>query len=495
VSVITPAASVLLARGPGSRELFAILRGQQLKFFGGFWAFPGGKLTNTEAAADDPLQARRLAACRELFEETGVLIARRSDRSFPAPSADLDACRHALLNEELSFPQMLHDRQLAVRPDDFQLIGEITTPDFAPVRYATTFFVAHLPAGQDAHIWPGELERGEWKNPQQLLAGWRRGELLLTPPSVMSLEALGDHAVDNAPGCLGPLFEGLAKGAEHPIFFAPSVRMIPLKTRGLPPSTHTNAYLVGNGPRYLIDPGPDGADEQNRLFRILDDERDAGKPLTAILLTHHHTDHVGAANACSARYHVPIWAQEYTAEKLPGLRVTRFLCHGDRIDLGFGRADPSKSWELEVLRTPGHAPGHVVFFEPFYRLLFAGDMVSTLTSIVIFPPEGNLGDYLQSLGRMRELYARLLLPSHGNVSAQPTQVIDAALEHRAKREKQLLDALAEGPAVVDDLTARLYRGTPEALMRFARAQLLAGLLKLQQDGRARPLDAECWELA
>ena len=45
MSVITPAASVLLSRGPGSREIFAILRGQQLKFFGGFWAFPGGKLT------------------------------------------------------------------------------------------------------------------------------------------------------------------------------------------------------------------------------------------------------------------------------------------------------------------------------------------------------------------------------------------------------------------------------------------------------------------
>jgi 8-oxo-dGTP pyrophosphatase MutT (NUDIX family) len=65
VSVITPAASVLLSRGPGSREIFAILRGRQLKFFGGFWAFPGGKLTTLEAESLDRLEARRHAACRE----------------------------------------------------------------------------------------------------------------------------------------------------------------------------------------------------------------------------------------------------------------------------------------------------------------------------------------------------------------------------------------------------------------------------------------------
>ena len=95
--------------------------------------------------------------------------------------------------------------------------------------------------------------------------------------------------------------------------------------------------------------------------------------------------------------------------------------------------------------------------------------------------------------RLRALPSRMLLPSHGNVSAQPTQVIDSAIEHRAKREQQLLDALAEGPAAIDELTAQLYRGTPELLMRFARAQVLAGLLKLQQENRAQPLDAERWQ--
>jgi glyoxylase-like metal-dependent hydrolase (beta-lactamase superfamily II) len=253
-------------------------------------------------------------------------------------------------------------------------------------------------------------------------------------------------------------------------------------------------YLVGNGPRYLIDPGADKADDQQHLFDMLDEQLRVGQTLTAIVLSHHHPDHVGAAVACSMRYRLPIWAHPHTAEKLQRrVPIQRYLQDGDRLDLGPCPAN-GDAWFLETVHTPGHASGHLAFFEPFYRLLFAGDMISTVTSVVIAPPDGNLAEYLQSLRRLRELPSRMLLPSHGNVSAQPMQIIDAALEHRAKREKQLLDSLMDGPTAIDDLTARLYRGTPETLLRFARAQVLAGLLKLQQEGRASKVDTERWQL-
>ena len=490
MSVITPAASVLLTRGPGSRDLFAILRGQHLKFFGGFWAFPGGKLSAEDTEATDHLEARRTAACRELFEETGVLVARRSDGEFSPTSPDLDACRHALLAEQIPFASILAERGLTVRAEDFALIGEITTPDFAPLRYATTFFVAHLPPGQHPVVWPGELERGEWIDGQHLLAKWRSSEILLTPPTVMSLETLGEQPIDLAPQRLGPLFGHLSRGAIHPIFFAPFVRMLPLKTAGLPPSTHTNAYIVGNSPRYLIDPGAEDTSVQKCLLDFLKSET----PLTAIVLTHHHPDHVGAAAVCANRFRLPIWAHAQTAKRLEcRIKVERMLNDGDRLDLGPCPGERDRSWFLEVLHTPGHASGHLTFYEPYYRLLFAGDMISTLSSMVIAPPDGNLAEYLQSLIRLRERPARLLLPSHGNVSARPVELIDAALAHRAKREMQLLDSLTDEPAAVEELTERLYRGTPEPLMRFARAQVLAGLLKLQAEGRACPLDADRWQ--
>ena len=68
-----------------------------------------------------------MTACRELFEETGILIVRRPDGSFPHASADLEACRHALLAEQLCFGTMLADRQLTMHQQDYQSIGSITT--------------------------------------------------------------------------------------------------------------------------------------------------------------------------------------------------------------------------------------------------------------------------------------------------------------------------------------------------------------------------------
>lgn len=493
MSVITPAASVLLSRGSGSREIYAILRSPGLKFFGGFWAFPGGKLNRVEAEFPDPIAMRRLAACRELFEETGILVARRPNGTFPTLDETFTRARAEILAERLPFDDFLRDQDLTISDRDFARIGEITTPAFAPIRFATTFFVAHLPPNQVPDVWPGELEQGEWIDVGEMHARWRRGERLLTPPSAMSLEHLGDEPVESAPTRLGPLFDRLAAGAEHPIYLAPCVRMLPCRTAALPPSTHTNAYLVGNGPRYLIDPGPEDADEQRRLFAILDEHAALGQRIDGVLLTHHHRDHVGAANACAERYRVPVFAHPQTAEHLRNrVRVDRFIGEGDRIDLGPSPADGGP-WFLTTLHAPGHASGHVVFLDSCYRLLFVGDMISTATTMVIAPPDGDLAEYLRSLRRLRSVPARVLLCAHGNVSAQPEETIDAALDHRARRETQLLTALGDGVTSIPDLTQRLYRGLPEPLMRFASAQVHAGLLKLKNEGQADSNDQQ-WYL-
>ena len=477
-----PAASVLLTRGPG-HEVYAIRRSPALRFFGGFWAFPGGRLDPADGPAD--LAAHRTAACRELFEEAGVLIARRPDGSFLPASTDLNADRRALLAGELSFPALLAAHRLTVHAKDFTPVGTLTTPPFSAVRFATMFFVAALPDGQVPTIWPGELDEGCWITPPALLDRWRRRECLLTPPTVLLMQGVGATPLDEAAQRLGPV---VAPGdALPPIAFAPQVQGWPLRTVALPPATHTNAYLVGAGPRYLIDPGCDAPDEQRQLFHAVDQ---AGPP-TAIVLTHHHPDHVGAAAVCADRYRVPIWAHAETAARVR-FPVDRVLQDGDRLDLGPCPIDGGP-WALEARHTPGHAPGHLAFFEPRYGLLFAGDMLSTLTTIVIAPPDGDLAVYLASLWRLRELPARLLLPAHGLPTAAPDRAIDEALEHRARREAQLLAALAAGPADVDALAAAIYRGLPDRLMRFARAQVQAGLLKLQQDGRAAPA-GDRWRL-
>lgn len=498
---IAEAASVLLTRGPGSPEVFVVRRAPALRFFGSFWAFPGGRVDPRDAvlslqpgAGADGLAARRVTAARELFEETGVLVARTPGGAFPPAVPELDRWRREVMEDRLGFAELLARLGLTLHADDFRLIGSVTTPAFAPVRFDTTFFVAHLPSGQEALVWPGELDQGRWTDADAMLRSWERGECLVSPPTVMMLESVRGRAADEAPARLGPLLESLSGGRLHPIFFAPQVQLIPLRTVALPPSTHTNAYLVGRDPAYLIDPGPNDPAEQERLFDLLDAQCASGRRIAAVVLTHQHPDHVGAVAACARRYGVPVWAHRLTAEALRGrVEIARFLNEGERLDLG-ASPDGAGTWYLEAIHTPGHAAGHLAFYEPRYRLLLVGDLVSTVSSIAIAPPEGDLAIYLDSVRRLQRFDCRLLLPAHGNASARPADTLRECLEHRAKREAQLLEALRAGPRTVNELAPELYRGLPDELLRFARLQILAGLQKLQKERRVQLVGDEKWEL-
>jgi glyoxylase-like metal-dependent hydrolase (beta-lactamase superfamily II)/8-oxo-dGTP pyrophosphatase MutT (NUDIX family) len=482
-------------------EVFAVRRADALRFFGGFWAFPGGRVHADDgkipARADASFPAseadRRfgLAAARELFEETGILIARRPDGSFPT-SQECEPLRRLHVDETAPFAQLLSERGLAVPLGDLAPLGRLVTPPFTTMRFDTAFFLAELPTRQHPTVWPGELQEGRWTTPATLLQQWQRGECLVSPPTVTILQALEDCPRAQVVDRLVGLFEQAADRDTHLIYFGPDVQFIPLRTLALPPSTHTNAYLVGRGPVYLIDPGPSDPDEQRHLFALLDANKALGRTLTAIVLTHHHPDHVGAATACAQRYGVPIWSHPLTAELLR-VPVSHQINDGERLPLG-PAADGFPDWHLQAIHTPGHAPGHLVFFDPHYQLLFAGDMVSTQTSIVIAPPQGDLSVYLASLRRLRDYAGRLLLPSHGGPTARSLETINEALEHRRAREEMLLSALREGSQSVDELAVVIYKGVPADLMKFARLQTLAGLLKLQAEGRAASGDGQRWTL-
>jgi ribonuclease/clavin/mitogillin len=490
LSTIAEAASVLLTRAPGSAEVLLVGRAPELRFMGGFHAFPGGKVHRSDAAlAGGPgLSARQVAACRELFEETGVLLARRLDGAFPAAGEALDEARRELLAERTGFGDVLARLDLRLRAEDLVPAGNLVTPAFAPVRFDTAFFVATLPPGQEATVWPGELTEGAWYSAGAALDAWTAGRLLLSPPTVSLLEAIRGRPVLELPERFRPVQERLDAGGLPPIWFSPAVQMVPLLTRGLPPSTHTNSWLVGTGPVYLLDPGPDDPAEQERLFAVLDEAAEAGRPLTAVVLTHHHPDHIGAAAACARRYSVPIRAHARTAQLLAGqVEATGDLADGDCLDLGPSPAGDGR-WHLQAVHTPGHASGHLAFFEPRYRLLFAGDMVSTLSSVLVGPPDGDLALYLESLRRLQGLPARLLLPAHGGPSARPAFVLEECLAHRRRREEQLLQLLGSEPRTVAELAAVLYPDLPAPLGRFAEMQVQGGLLKLEAEGRALPVN-------
>jgi glyoxylase-like metal-dependent hydrolase (beta-lactamase superfamily II) len=424
-----------------------------------------------------------------LFEEIGVLVARRSDGSFPASGPELEELRRELTGERLTFADVLARVGAALHADDFVQVADFVTPSFAALRFDTTFYLAHLPPGQQPEVWHGELEAGSWTTAAAMLEDWNHGGCHVAPPALTILQATRGRPVDEVAVRLAALLAARDSEAIPPIFYAPQVQLIPLRTLGLPPSTHTNAFLIGSDPAYLIDPGPADADEQQRLFDVLDVQLALGRRITAVILSHQHPDHIGAANVVARRYGLPIRAHPRTAELLNGqIGVQRHIHDGERLDLG--TAPDGGPWHLEAIHTPGHASGHLAFYEPHYRLLFAGDMVSTLSSVVIAPPDGDLAVYLDSLDRLRQFDARLLLPSHGSPTVRSGTVLQDALAHRREREQQLLSALTVRPRRIPDLAVELYRGLPAPLMRFAEMQIMAGLQKLQREGRVHPVGDE-----
>src|SRR3989304_3932616 len=94
----------------------------------------------------------------------------------------------------------------------------------------------------------------------------------------------------------------------------PRVRCVPLLTRTLPPATHTNCYLVGDDPFCVIDPGSADPAEMARLQAEIEPRRVRGQGLAAILVTHHHPDHVGGVRALRDATGAPVRGHPRLAE-------------------------------------------------------------------------------------------------------------------------------------------------------------------------------------
>ena len=253
---------------------------------------------------------------------------------------------------------------------------------------------------------------------------------------------------------------------------APGIRVLALRTPTLPPAAHTNAYLVGPpvGPQALIDPGSPYPDQQAALDAVLVAEAAAGRPLSRVLLTHHHGDHAGGASAVAARWNVPIAAHAETAKRLASGRTTIVT---EVIDEGEVFAG------VEAIFTPGHAPGHLCYRHGGATI--AGDMVASVGTILIDPSEGDMIAYLASLERLRA-YPGMLLPAHGAPIADGDAKLREYIAHRLMREARVVAALAKA-SKIEALVAEAYGDTPRPLWPLAERSLRAHLDKLVRDGR------------
>ena len=473
-------ASLILTRGPiDDPEVYLVRRSPDLKFFGDFWVFPGGNVCNLDYfdPDDDLMQVLKRCAVRETFEETG-LLSTTLYRDFS--NEEKLSLKRSILKNENHWQNVL-----AAQSENLTHINpvfRIITPPFSPLRYDTQFFHLHSDSDETPQIDHHEIIQDCYMRPADAIKAWNNGEIKIAPPALHLLSLLEIGKIDNFATLAQKSDTALQQGDLHQIYFSPGIFIAPLSTDTIPPATTTNTLIVGSNTLYIVDPATPHAQEQQRLFDQLDRMLESGCELKGILLTHHHPDHVGAVNELSQRYQLPVHAHPLCYERIqPGYIVGKALDEGDIIDLG-SAPDGSANWHLSVLHTPGHAADHLCFIDSRYRSAIVGDMLSTVSTILIDPPEGHMNSYLASLQRLLNCNINALYPAHGPAKADGSRLIEYYLKHRAEREKATLDALSHSPQAIETILPKVYADIPERVYPLAKRSLLAELIKLEEDG-------------
>lgn len=259
----------------------------------------------------------------------------------------------------------------------------------------------------------------------------------------------------------------------------------------------TNSYLIGSTDLALIDPGPA---DQAHLDAIL--EAAAGRPITHILVTHTHRDHVDGLTAAIAAtkaktagfgpYHIVSKVERETvgggASGETGERK-RFEFKPD-IRLADGDTLSGASWRVTAVHTPGHLPDHLCFAldGPGCEsgAMFSGDHIMGWNTSIVAPPEGRMSDYNRSLEVLmaREQDA-VYFPGHGGRVEQPQRVAKAFLLHRRMRENSIEEAIRTGASTIELVTAKVYQGLDARLVPAAALSVLAHVEHLVERGLVR----------
>lgn len=234
----------------------------------------------------------------------------------------------------------------------------------------------------------------------------------------------------------------------------------------------TNTYLLGApgaGEVLVVDPGPADPAHRRAVERAA---ADRGAEVAAVVVTHHHPDHAAAAG----------WAREWG--------TTLWAFDPSRLDADAeplaDRASLTRAGvRLEAVHTPGHTGDHLCLRVAETGVVLTGDHVLGRGSTVVAWPDGDMDAYLRSLRRLRTLAATALYPGHGPRLDDPATAIERYLAHRLDRERQILEALADGHATAGAIAAHVYADADPGLRTAAERSVLAHLDKLERDGRVR----------
>jgi glyoxylase-like metal-dependent hydrolase (beta-lactamase superfamily II) len=239
----------------------------------------------------------------------------------------------------------------------------------------------------------------------------------------------------------------------------------------------TQTYLIGEQEVAVIDPGPDLPEHIDALETAI-----AGRPVTAIMCTHTHRDHSPAARPLAERIGAPIIGCAPLALETVGPRADASF-DGDYAParvLEDGNALEVDGERITAVATPGHTSNHLCF--AYRGGLLSGDHVMGWSTTVVFPPDGDMADYMASLDKLRRREDRVYYPAHGPAVTNPRQYVRHLVGHRMQREKQILGLIAKQARTIMDIVANAYPALDPRLTVAAGGSVLAHLIDLERRG-------------
>ena len=252
----------------------------------------------------------------------------------------------------------------------------------------------------------------------------------------------------------------------------PGLEHIVVPSPTLPPATTTNAWMLEG--HTIVDPAASTQKNKELLRQILQDD-----PPKRIFLTHHHNDHIASAPYLRDVFNIPIVCSKTTAKQV-SFDVDDICTDGDRL------SNIEEEWI--VYETPGHAKGHLCLYSKQYRDLIAGDMVAGEGTILLIPGDGDFGDYITQLKRLKALYPERLMPAHGPIIHKAQEYLQHYIDHRCSRLDQIASHLSTTSKTPYQLATEIYTEVPKSVLPIAAKQILCHLYHLEKIQKAQQIN-------
>lgn len=427
------------------KKLFYITRQNYLTVFPGYTAFPGGKVDKNEK--EGPID--------------NVMV------------KDFDpALIHALsreCQEEINFDLIgaLEYGDIL----DIKMIGIAVTPEFNPYRFENYYFKIELDSEIDFDVDDNEAAVAGWIAPDDLLAKYKKAEVMAVPPTVGIIKTLSNDI--NFKGELNLTLPHDPKTEVPMIESIYGVRQFLPLSHTFPPANRTNCFLIGDDREgVLIDPSPKNEEEKSKLLKSL-----RNFVVDEIFLTHHHPDHHEHSVEMAITLDVPMGMGKWTYERIKKLwgddyfkdRKIKFYKEGDVLTKSLGE-------DVLIYEVPGHDEGQLALAPRTLNWFLVGDLIQTIGTVVIGGEEGDMAKYFASLHKVIDLKPKFIIPSHG-IALGGTNKLTMTLKHRQMREEQIKELHSEGKNRQEMLDI-VYEGLDERLHKYALKTIDAHLKKL-----------------